>query len=88
VRARPTGIIRSSQRDIIMPDLACDLFENAIWLSRFIELEEKSFHSAVGKKKNVSMTSADVKLFLFFPFSHFPFFGGCPIPAITFVWWH
>jgi hypothetical protein len=39
-RARPTEIIRSSQRDIIMPDLACDLFENAIWLSRFIEFEK------------------------------------------------
>lgn len=50
-----------------MPDLACDLFENAIWLSRFIELEKVS----TVRSGNVSMTSADVKLFFFFPFSFF-----------------
>ncbi|KZS17083.1 Uncharacterized protein APZ42_017070 [Daphnia magna] len=37
-------VIRFSRPDIVMPDLACDSFENAIWLSRFIELE-KSFQS-------------------------------------------
>jgi hypothetical protein len=59
VRTPDRQTIRSSQRDIIMPDLACDLFENAICLSRFIELEKVST-SAVGKK-NVSMTSTDVQ---------------------------
>jgi hypothetical protein len=40
VRTPDRQTIRSSQRDIIIPDLACDLFENAICLSRFIELEK------------------------------------------------
>jgi hypothetical protein len=69
-----------------MPDLACDLFENAICLSRFIELEKVST-SAVGKKKRFNDIGRRSNL-ISFPFSLF-IFGGCPNPAITFaVCWH
>lgn len=69
VRTPDRQTIRSSQRDIIMPDLACDLFENAICLSRFIELEKVST-SAVGKKKRFNEIDRRSNL-ISFPFSLF-----------------
>ncbi|KAI9551879.1 hypothetical protein GHT06_022215 [Daphnia sinensis] len=39
---RQADIVRLSRRDLLMLNIARDLFENSIWLSRFIELEKFS----------------------------------------------
>ncbi|KAI9551878.1 hypothetical protein GHT06_022214 [Daphnia sinensis] len=45
---RQADIVRLSRRDLLMLNIARDLFENSIWLSRFIELEKFSKLTVVG----------------------------------------